>query len=463
MSYNGLIRKLLDLDWTKMPNMLILVLLFFISRTPFLNLGFGTDPDAWRIAISAFNLNYFHIYQTSRFPGYPVPEFFNSLVINHGWFATNSLTMLLALISVIGFAMILKELNIKNKGLLVITYAFLPVIWINSTNTMDYMWAAAFIMFVWYFIIKKQYVLAGLMMGLAIGSRITSIILIFPFIYLILNDNNEKIRKITYFLMSMSIMALILFLPLLIQYGLGFLSYYPTSVGTSKISEDLNQLGLIALLWGILIFLISTGNLVDKVRKNDKFFIFLLFVVFLVSIMYIGAPYDAGYLIPAIPFGLVLLSSISKRKLFTIFCALLLLNSFISFELSNGTAPTIKEGLVLKDAEIRDKLTNVMERMVESNISDTIIISAEYIPILLYLDEKSQENPEFIEMNNDKMYWNLKKNRSYIYLLSSDKIKYWQKKGYKIYYMGSSAMEITRLNYNYSLTDYNCSNIFAFY
>ena len=163
--------RFLDLDWTKKPYIFLLTLLFVISRAPLLNLGFGSDPDAWRVADSALDLHYFSTYHPSRFPWYPLYEFFNSLIINYGWLATNVATMIISLISVIVFAKILNELNIKNKGLLVITYAFLPILWINSASTMDYVWALTFILFTWFFIIKKQYLLTGFMMGLAIDRE----------------------------------------------------------------------------------------------------------------------------------------------------------------------------------------------------------------------------------------------------------------------------------------------------
>ncbi len=95
------IEKLLDIDFTKFPYLFVLILFFILSRIPLLNLGFGSDPDAWRIANSAFDLHYFNVYHPSRFPGYPLPEIFNSLVINYGWLATNIITMIISLISVI--------------------------------------------------------------------------------------------------------------------------------------------------------------------------------------------------------------------------------------------------------------------------------------------------------------------------------------------------------------------------
>lgn len=456
------IKKFLDLDWTKKHYILILGFLFILSRIPFLNLGFGADPDAWRIAGSAFDLSYFHIYHPSRFPGYPLPEYFNSLVIHYGWLATNAATMVVSLISVIVFAKILNELNVKNKGLLVITYAFLPILWINSTVTMDYMWALAFILLTWFFILKKQYVIAGLMMGLAVGSRITSAILILPFLYLILVEN-EEIKKIIYFLTITCASALILFMPLYLQYGLNFISYYPTQTGISFVWYYMTSyFGILAIFLGLIVFISSSKNLLKNVLKKDELTIFLLSSIFLVVFLYIGAPYEMSYIIPAIPFGLVLLSKISKKKLFGILCIFLLLNSFVSIGLSSDLSPVIGNGAVISDAEVRADMTGDIDE-ITSNINNSIIISGEYFPIMSYIYEKSQNNSQLIgfSKNDYGMRWNHEKNVGYIYMAPLNKIEQWQKKGYKIYYMGSSAVDLTKLNYKYNLKDYNFSNAFA--
>ena len=174
------IEKSLETDLLKLPNLLFFIVIFVLSRIWLLDLGFGLDADAWRVANSAFDLRYHGIYHASRFPGYPLPEFFNAFIIGSGWLATNGLTMLLSLVSVIVFAQILKIYNCRMRGLLTMTYAFLPLLWINSTNTMDYTWSVTFIMLTWLLLLRKKAIIAGLMMGLAIGSRPQSIFIMIP-------------------------------------------------------------------------------------------------------------------------------------------------------------------------------------------------------------------------------------------------------------------------------------------
>ena len=52
--------------------------------------------------------------------------------------------------------------------------AFTPQVYINSSNTTDYVWALAFILGSLYFVLLGRPLMAGILLGLAIGSRITS-------------------------------------------------------------------------------------------------------------------------------------------------------------------------------------------------------------------------------------------------------------------------------------------------
>lgn len=459
--------EMLNLDFTRFPYILILSLIFVLSRIPLLNLGFGSDSDAWRIANSAFDLYYFHIYHPSRFPGYPLVEFINSLIINHGWLTTNILTMVLSLISVIIFAMILKELEIKNKGLIIITYAFLPILWINSASTMDYMWALTFIILCWFLILKEKFVLAGLIFGLSIGSRPTSIFLIIPFIYLIYIKNKDA-KNIFNFSFTSIIIASILFIPLYLQYGLHFITFYYQDLYISSVWSDASYLfGSIAIIFGIVILILYSKVLFEEISKKNKMLIFFLISTFLIIILFIFAPYETAYLIPAIPFGILLINEISKRKFFIILCMLLLLNSFVSISILTDNS-LVEDGLIKKEMDIRAKLLYIDQKIVHSNMQNSIIISGEHLPDLCYLQEISHNNKKEIGMIGFgdlevKEHLNNDKNVLYVYLLSSEKVKLMKEKNYNIYYTGTGVKTLNKYIYKYDLSDYNCSDLFTDY
>lgn len=465
MVQNKYIKSLLDLDWTKSPHIFFLILLFVLSRIPLLNLGFGADPDSWRIANSAFDLRCSHIYHTSRFPGYPLLEYINSLLIDHGWVATNSVTMIFSLVSVIFFARILKDLDTKNKGLLVFTYAFLPILWINSTNTMDYMWALTFIIIAWFFILKNRYAFAGLMMGLAVGSRITSAILIFPFFYLIWMKN-RRFRECFYFIVPTITVPSLLFLPLFIRHGLRFLTYYPGNVNLIYIGYFIcREFGIIAVFFGLIILLLSLKVLFKEVTVKNKDIVFLLSTILLICILFIKAPYEVEYLIPMIPFGLLLLNRVCRREFVVILCILLLSNSFVSFsivernERGNLTVRTVDVGIIKKKIEERTEQMEYTQRLMNANINHSVVIIGSYLPILSYLDENVSFRKDYKMMGDanykEKNVWNFKKDVCYRYLISIDELQNFKCKGYKIYYI-KGIHDYTKRIYDYDLNDYNC-------
>lgn len=462
-------KSLLDLDWLEKPYVFILVFSFILSRIPLLNLGFGADADAWRIANSAFDLRYSHIYHTSRFPGYPLPEYVNSIVIKYGWIATNTLTMFLSLISVVFFAKILKDLEVKNKGLLVLTYAFLPILWINSTNTMDYMWATTFIVMAWFFLLKKRFFLSGLILGLAAGSRITSLILVLPFLYIIWTEN-KKTKNIIYFSISVSLLSFVLFLPLFLQYGPMFLRYYPVKMATMELLiitgyRFLKSFGVLSVIFGLIIFILSINLLIKKIKNREKETIFLLIVILLFFIMFLKFPYNPEYLIPTIPFILIIINKICKKQHVIILSIFLLLNSFISFFVvekdnnKNLMIHLIDKGIIIKNIEERIEQIKFCKYLINTNINHSVVIVGWYLPVLSYLDENVSciRSHKMIGDQNDvkKGIWNFEKDVWYRYLVPLDELHDLQEKGYTIYYI-KGIREYTKRVYGYDLINYDC-------
>lgn len=449
-------RALLELDWSKAPNVLVLAFLFVLSRIPLLNLGFGLDPDAWRIANSAYDLRYSHSYHASRFPGYPLPEYLNSLIIDHGWLATNSLTMVLSLISVVSFARILKNLNAQYKGLLTLTYAFLPILWINSTNTMDYTWALTFITIAWFLVLRKRPAIAGLAMGLATGSRISSAILALPFLFLIWIEN-RKIKDAIYFCMTMALTSLFLFLPLFLRYGLRFLTYYRGTASIFRIGyEAIKHFGILAVLWGVTVFFMSLRPLSGEIIRRDKNTLFLLSAILLMGILFLRVPYEIEYVIPMIPFGLVLLNRVSKRELMVIFCALLVSNS----ALSPGIGQAIGDGAIRGNMEARKEQVKFVQHLMAAKVEDhSVVIIGLWLPALSYLNENvsCMKNQKMMGDANSpqKGVWNFEKDIWYRYSVPLDELQELQGRGYTIYYIEGMRDYIKRVH-GYDLDDYDC-------
>lgn len=379
-------KEILDRDLTKFPAIIYLALVFFISRIPFLNLGFSaftspTDQDVLAVVNSAYLLRYEHVYTVSRFPGYPFFEIFNSLLIGGGWVLTNVATSIMSFISLIIFGKILKQFEIKNKSLLLLTFAFIPVIWINSTITMDYMWALMFILLACHLVFAEKYNLAGISLGLAIGSRFTSLFMIIPIFYWMYVKKAKSVN-IREFLAVGFFTSVVMFLPVIYKYNLkflqgsGFLHTTPLRKSFEAIENSilLSSINLITELTGLLAFIMIVVLVVFfkkslSIPRQKHVLNFCWIVLILYVIIYFIFPYKVAYLIPVIPWGLLILNEKLNKHYLVIICILLILNNILSINMVNEDSykPKLDSGIILKNYDERKQTgINQSENYLES-------------------------------------------------------------------------------------------------
>lgn len=344
---------ILDYDLTKFPAIVYLALLFFISRAPFIGLGFSaftsptTDQDVLAVVNSAYLLRYEHVYAVSRFPGSPFYEIINSLIIGGGWLATNTATVVVSFFSVILFGKILNVLEIKNKALLLITFTFMPVIWINSTITMDYMWGLMFILLAFYFMFNGKYYFSGIALSFAIGSRITSLVIVITLLYWMLYKKSE----IKTFLGTTIIASIVIFSPVIYTYGFEFLKYYPRDITFNEVFYGFTTqlLSIPAIVVLFMAFVIARN-----LPKDDFLFNLSLSVVFIYGLLFLYHPSKPAYLIPAVPWGLIVLSKSFSRVIVVLICILIVLNGIVSVDIQNNDGKIkFDYGSVIKNFEER--------------------------------------------------------------------------------------------------------------
>jgi len=152
----------------------VLSLAFFLSRIPLLNMGFGSDLDSWVYADNVFAIFKTGKYFASRGIGFPLYEFLTALILkideavfSSDWILTNIFSMVMAFICIILFYKILVKWDMAHKEILLIGFTFIPIIWKNSTNTMDYMLSLMFILLSHYLIIQRGYSLGAIALGFA--------------------------------------------------------------------------------------------------------------------------------------------------------------------------------------------------------------------------------------------------------------------------------------------------------
>lgn len=316
------------------------VLLVFLSRLPFLSAGYGLDGDSWAVAISAMKLHSSGNYIVSRLPGYPVQEWLTSLVIGGGPLIVNGLTALISTIGFLFFALTLRALRFRSVYLASYALAAIPIIFIHSTTAIDYNFALAFVLIALFFVIKDKPVIAGVFLGLAIGSRITSGAMLIPLAIMLtktsgFRDNLNRILKLA---IPAIVLGAVLFIPVFLQYSWGFFTYY--DVPYPSIPKVLYKFSI--EVWGVLGFvslLVATALLFLPVREssqkylfprsvNERFVVAWLVAVDLYIIAFLKLPMESGYLIPIIPFVLLIFGKYLYQRAFNFLCIGLILSPF---------------------------------------------------------------------------------------------------------------------------------------
>ncbi len=320
----------------------VLFILVLLSRLPFLWAGYGIEEDSWAIAISTYLTKTTGIVEPSRLPGHPVHEFPLVWLWNGGHQLSNFLSALYSAIGTVFVALILKHYNFKYYLLASIAFAFTPVYYISSTYTIDFVFSETYVLIALYLLLKEKYYLSGIFLGLAVGSRITSGAMLLPFIIIGWQNKNLKQNIIILFKIGipMTLVSVVSFIPIMAQYGSGFFMYYDQFPYPS-VPKFFYKLifgvwgfaGTLALLFAKLYYFINRkriekGKLFES-QIDKKIIIASIVVIILYIISYLRLPQKSGYMIPMIPFVLILAGYYLNAKAFKIVCFALILSPFI--------------------------------------------------------------------------------------------------------------------------------------
>lgn len=295
-------------------------LLIFISRIPFLFDGYGSEEDAWALRLVAENIAKTGVYEVSRLPGHPLQELVYAATWRLGSVFFNSLTAFISTLGIVYFIRSLDKLNIPNAISAGFLLASIPVIFINSTNAMDYTWAMSFILIAFYTITTNRFITAGIFLAMAVGCRITSGVFGLPFLYFIFQFSQQDSRKAAMqFLVAFAVFSLLVYAPVIVNYGLSFFTFYEhfPLPGFSK-----NFYKGVLAVWGIpflvmlvpLFFLQWRSGPGVHLATRKKLLMFCLLAVVPVVLLFLRVPLKSAFMIPLVPFVLMAAALFFNKK-----------------------------------------------------------------------------------------------------------------------------------------------------
>ena len=416
---------------TQFRNLILFGLFIFLTRVPFLFDGFGSEEDAWALHLVAERIGTTGIYEVSRLPGHPVQELIYASSWKMGPQYYNLLTAIISTMGIVAFAAMLIQLKIKNAFWCATALAFTPIVFINSSNAMDYTWAMSFILLSGYFISKKQILVAAGMLAFAVGCRITSGAMLLPYSILLWNifDENTRLKNCLYFITATLIGCLLVMSPVIYQYGLGFFTYYEHFPIPNFLKNAYKGsiavwgiAGCLAIAYYITTIIIKRKSVQPVIYEGKNISIPLITVcvmtILLYTIAFINVPLKAAFIIPICPFlilGLALfLEEKSIRNLSFIFifsCFFLGVNLADDYRGSSQSALALilnigetkvaidpLQGLVLADQSKRKQQIAFAEKVIHrtSTIQQKTILIAGWWNATLQVLSKNNPNDSII-------------------------------------------------------------------
>jgi len=344
---------------------LIAFLLFFtvlVSRLPFLSHNFGLDIDSWLVILKAREMSHTWCYSESRLPGFPLHEMICAFFYTMSAFRMNLLSAFFGSLATVGMYLSARKLGGSrlNSALLSGALAGTPLIYINSTCLIDYVWGLSLSLLSYFFLLDRNFLISAAFLGLAAGMRITYFLMIVPFSLKILKtldcfgNRRDFVRLFEFWIVSF-LTGIFWFLPLIQRYGPKFLSYFETAYRAS-LSKLIQVIPVD--IWGgwgciccaaILFYLLilrayRVGEVLPNVRPIDFAQWGITIAIYLFAFLWL--PHEAGYLTPIIPFLLFFMASFSPEKAFRVFCILFIVSSFIGGFEVRGSSPKEKPGTV---------------------------------------------------------------------------------------------------------------------
>lgn len=314
----------------------LLLAIIFLSRIPFIFSGYGSEEDAWGLILIARNIAATGVYEVSRLPGHPVQELLLTLIWQWPSWLLNLLTVLFSTAGIAAFMLALKKLLVQNYLYAGALLAAVPVIYINNTNVMDYTWALSLTLFSLYAITHKKYVLAGTLLGLACGFRITAGAMAIPFA-LIIWGQELRFSMLFRFAISIAITTIICYIPAWMVYGKGFFTYYEyfpyppflkniykATIGAWGIP------GMVALITGVWFSLRKLQQTNSTNLTHKYLLVAAVITILLYSYSFIKIPQKSAFVIPMVPYIILIFVILCKENHLKWITMLMILSCFFA-------------------------------------------------------------------------------------------------------------------------------------
>lgn len=360
---------------------------------PLTSLGFGSEADAWRAGKASEEIWQSGEYVRSRSTGFPLFELgITPFVELGGWQLSNIAVMMFGL-GLISILFLLSDINkLTNPVITICTLAFLPIITVNSSSTIDYIVALALLLFSYYLMLKGKYLLTAVLVGVACGFRPSSGLFMIPLcIYTYLET--KSLSLVTKMFLIALVLGVMAYSPALIKYGIPHsLVFVRLDLATRFLIGGYNILKLFGIIQTIVLVCVLAYFLRREVREHSftPFVIFHMVVVLLWTALFFFLPYKPGYLLPLVPSIILLTDKLVPKRVLIILMVVLLSYHVVQLDVLGGESGSrdfnvsIRPGLTVED--IQDRLFKLSTRAAATDYYTTqrtvLMYGEPWIPVL---------------------------------------------------------------------------------
>jgi hypothetical protein len=277
---------------------------------------------------------------------------------------------------------------------------------------MDYIPALAFQLAATYAVLRGRPMLGGLLLGLGVGCRITAGALALPLcLWMLLSlPRRIAVRQCLVFCGALLLASVLCFMPVLRRYGADFFMFYDNAsypplnvVYTRALPLVWGALGLLALL-GLLCaapgYYRFTRAALAQPRTRHA-----LALAGVAIALYLGAflrlPDESGYLLPVVPFVLLVIALLTPPWAAGTLALALLLSSWVGFD--HGV-PTL-DGPIVEDHLVRESQQRATRAVIDAVAQlpgRAAIVSGWILPRITLALDGDQEGPHrFIYLVED--------------------------------------------------------------
>jgi len=355
-----------------------LVVLAAMLYIPLAFLGYGSDSDSFNVVRTGQYFVETLDYIPSRLPGYFVHEVFvYFLNLAGGSLLSNLGSMAMALLLLVSFNRVCRILLVPHPNLLTLVLMIHPFVWVNAASTIDYLWALGFAFLGFERLLKKKYIAASMFLALAIGCRLSTALVIGLFLLYVYLQYQEQRRNLLLSGLAVALISFLLFIPPLDFLEWDISRWLVLSMGDPVLWTPLLRVGRFlyknlmfwgvpAALWLLFVFVrgvIKPGTI--QVRKWDQLTWLCLVVILASEVLFLRVPIEMEYLLPLLPFVLILLGRGFARqpKYLLILLALVFLANFLWINPARSTSPNqtsaviygiwLEKGYLLQDISTR--------------------------------------------------------------------------------------------------------------